>query len=87
MGRTRRETVKLIRMAPGMTARAVTANRQFRKNRIVTAMTSRRAASPGEITASCSNPEVVSTSPLRRAMMPPIFSSESFCKGRYRRRS
>ena len=67
---------------PGMTASAVMASRQFKKNRMVTAIKSRSSDRLGDTTASCNRPEVVSMSPLRREMIPPVFMSESFCRGK-----
>ena len=41
----------------------------------------------GDTTAICSSPVVVSTSPVRRDRMPPVFMSQSFGSGRCSSRS
>ena len=47
MGRTRRANTKLISMAPGMIANAVSASRQFRETSNPTAITSRNVEMAG----------------------------------------
>ena len=74
-------------MTPGMIASAVSASRQFSTIRMVTAMISRRSEMLGETTAICSRPVVVSTSPVSRERMPPVFISQSFGSGRWSSRS
>ena len=68
-------------------ASAVSASRQFRTSRTVTAISSRISEMAGEMTAICSSPVVVSTSPVSRDRMPPVFMSHSFGSGRWSRRS
>ena len=48
----------------------------------LTAMASRMADTAGETRAICMRPVVVSTSPVRRDKMPPVFMSHSFVSGR-----
>ena len=74
-------------MTPGMMASAVSANRQFRTIRMVTAISRRISDRLGEMTAICRSPVVVSTSPVSRERMPPVFMSHSFGSGRWSRRS
>ena len=87
MGRMRRAKTKLISIAPGMIASAINANRQFSVNSTPTAMTSRISEMDGETMAICNRPVVVSTSPVRRDRMPPVFMSQSFDSGRCSSRS
>ena len=87
MGRIRRAKTKLISIAPGMIASAINASRQFSVNRMPTAMTSRMIEMAGETIAICKRPVVVSTSPVRRERMPPVFMSHSFGSGRCSSRS
>ena len=70
-----------------MMASAVSASRQFSGSSTVTAMISRTSEIDGEMTAICSRPVVVSTSPVRRDRMPPVFMSHSFGSGRWSSRS
>ena len=74
-------------MMPGMMARAVNASRQFSENSTTTAISSRTTEIDGEMIASCSRPVVVSTSPVIRDRMPPVFMSHSVGSGRCSRRS
>ena len=74
-------------ITPGMMASAVSAKRQFNWSRMTKAMTSRTTETAGETMASCINPVVVSTSPVIRDKIPPVFMSQTFGKGRRRRRS
>ena len=83
----RRAKTKLISIAPGMIASAMNASRQFSVNSTPTAMTRRMTESAGETIAICSRPVVVSTSPVRRDRMPPVFMSHSFGSGRCSSRS
>ena len=87
MGRTRRANTKLMTMIPGMMASAVTASRQFSVKRITTAISRRTTEIEGEMIASCRRPVVVSTSPVIRDRMPPVFMSQSVGSGRCNRRS
>ncbi len=80
-------TTKLISITPGMIASAVSASRQFSVIRTPTAMSSRMTEMAGETIAICSRPVVVSTSPVRRDRMPPVFMSHSFGSGRCSSRS
>jgi len=82
MGRMRRANVRLSSMMPGMTAMAVRASRQFSASSTPTAMTSRRTEMAGDTIAICSRPVVVSTSPVRRDRMPPVFMSHSLGRAR-----
>ena len=50
-------------------------------------MTSRMSEMAGDTIAICSRPVVVSTSPVRRDRMPPVFMSQSFGSGRCSSRS
>ena len=54
---------------------------------MVTAISRRISERLGEMTAICSSPVVVSTSPVSRERMPPVFMSHSFGSGRWSRRS
>ena len=63
------------------------ASRQFSVNRTPTAMTSRISEMAGETIAICNSPVVVSTSPVSRDRMPPVFMSHSFDSGRCNSRS
>ena len=72
---------------PGMIASAVSASRQFSVSSTATAMTSRMTDSAGETIAICNRPVVVSTSPVSRERMPPVFMSHSFGSGRCSSRS
>jgi hypothetical protein len=83
----RRVNPKLASMMPGMTARAVSASRQLSDIRMAIAMMRRIIDSDGDTTAICSSPLVVSTSPVSRDRMPPVFMSHSFESGKCRRRS
>jgi hypothetical protein len=74
-------------MMPGMIASAVNASRQFSNVRMVTAVIRRINDTDGEMTAICSRPLVVSTSPVRRDRIPPVFMSHSFGRGRWSMRS
>ena len=86
MGRIRRAATKLISIAIGTAASAVTASRQFSTNRIPSATASRMMETAGETIAICNNPVVVSTSPVRRDRMPPVFMSHTVGSGRCRSR-
>ena len=70
-----------------MIASAVNASRQLSENRMLTAMISRMTEMAGDTTAICSSPVVVSTSPVSRDRMPPVFMSHSFGSGRCSSRS
>ena len=70
-----------------MIASAVSASRQFSVSSTPTAMISRMTEIAGETTAICSSPVVVSTSPVSRDRMPPVFMSHSFGSGRCSSRS
>ena len=83
----RRAKVRLSAMIPGTMASAVSASRQFTTTRIPTAMPRRSRDSSGDTTAICSSPVVVSTSPVSRERMPPVFMSHRRGSGRWRRRS
>ena len=87
MGRTRRANTKLMSIAPGMTAIAIIASRQFSVSSTPIAMNSRMNEMDGETMAPCSSPVVVSTSPVSRDRMPPVFMSHSFGSGRCSSRS
>ena len=87
MGLTRREKPKLSSVTPGMIARAVNARRQFSSSSTTTAMTRRMVEMAGDTMAICNSPVVVSTSPVRRDRMPPVFMSHSLGNGRCSRRS
>ena len=75
--------MKLITTMPGMIAIAVKASRQLSANRMPTAMPRRRSAIEGDTIAICRKPVVVSTSPVSRDRMPPVFMSWSFASGRW----
>ena len=79
--------VKLMNIAPGMIAIAISASRQLRVSRMPMATSSLMTAIDGEMTAICSRPVVVSTSPVSRDRMPPVFMSHSFGSGRCNKRS
>ena len=66
---------------------AVSANRQFSAISTTTAMTRRMSETAGETIAICISPVVVSTSPVRRDRIPPVFMSHSFGSGRWSSRS
>ena len=83
----RRANTKLISIAPGMTSIAISASRQFSVSRTPIAMNSRMTEIAGETIAICSRPVVVSTSPVSRERMPPVFMSHSFGSGRCSSRS
>ncbi len=87
MGRMRRRTAKLISITPGMIARAISASRQLSSIRMPTAMSRRMIETAGETMAICKRPVVVSTSPVRRDRMPPVFMSHSLGSGRCSSRS
>ncbi len=87
MGRMRLAEMKLITMMPGTMASAVSASRQLSVIRITIATVSRITASAGDTMADCSRPVVVSTSPVSRDRMPPVFISHSCGRGRCSRRS
>ena len=87
MGRMRRAEMKLMSMIPGRIAIAVSASRQFSRNRMTTATINRISDTAGDTIASCSIPVVVSTSPLMRLRMPPVFMSHSRGSGRCSNRS
>ena len=87
MGRMRRAKAKLISMTPGMMASAINASRQFSVISMPTAMSRRMIEMAGDTMAICSKPVVVSTSPVRRDRMPPVFMSHSFGSGRCSKRS
>ena len=70
-----------------MMASAVSASRQLSVSSTTTAMIRRMTEIAGDTTAICSRPVVVSTSPVRRDRMPPVFMSQSFGSGRCSRRS
>ena len=70
-----------------MMASAVSASRQLSVSSTTTAMSRRMTETAGETTAICSSPVVVSTSPVRRDRMPPVFMSHSFGSGRCSSRS
>ena len=65
--------MKLMSTMPGMIASAVKASRQFSVISTMTAMTSRTTEINGETTAICRSPVVVSTSPVMRDRIPPVF--------------
>ena len=67
---------------PGIMASAINDRRQLSDVRMTIAMSNRIAEIVGDTTASCSNPVVVSTSPVNRDRMPPVFMSHSFGSGR-----
>ena len=67
---------------PGMIASAVSASCQLSENRMMTAITSRTSEIAGDMIAICSSPVVVSTSPVMRDRMPPVFMSHSRGSGR-----
>ena len=77
----------LVPMGNGNYAIENEASLQFSAIRIPTAMIRRNTDRVGEMTASCSKPVVVSTSPVSRDRMPPVFMSHSFGNGRCRKRS
>ena len=83
----RRADAKLMSIAPGMIAIAVSASRQFSAISTPIAISSRMIEIAGETIAICSSPVVVSTSPVRRERMPPVFMSQSFGSGRCSNRS
>ena len=70
-----------------MIASAVSASRQFSVSRTPMAMSRRMTEIAGETIAICSRPVVVSTSPVSRDRMPPVFMSHSFGSGRCSSRS
>ena len=84
---SRRAKTKLISITPGMMARAVNASRQFSVSSTTTAMIRRMTEMAGDTMAICNRPVVVSTSPVRRDRMPPVFMSHSFGNGRCSSRS
>ena len=79
--------MKLITITPGMMASAAIASRQFSAVSTTTAITSRINDTDGDTIAICIRPVVVSTSPVSRDRMPPVFISHSFGKGRCSSRS
>jgi hypothetical protein len=79
--------MKLITITPGIIASAVSARRQFSAISTATAMISRMIDTVGDTMAICMSPVVVSTSPVSRERMPPVFMSQSFGSGRCSRRS
>ena len=79
--------MKLMSIAPGITSIAMIASRQFSVSRTPTAMARRMSEIDGETIALCSSPVVVSTSPVRRDRMPPVFISQSCGSGRWSSRS
>ncbi len=87
MGLMRRVKEKLITITPGMIASAVSASLQFSSMRTVTAMISRTTEIVGDMTAICRRPVVVSTSPVSRDRMPPVFMSHRRGSGRCSSRS
>ena len=87
MGRMRREKVKLMSIALGITSMASSASRQFSASSTPRATRSRITEMVGEIIAICSSPVVVSTSPVRRDRMPPVFMSHNLGSGRWSNRS
>src|SRR2546421_120802 len=80
----RRAAMKLISIAPGTTAMAVSASRQFSTSSTATATDRRMSDTTGDTSAICRRPVVVSTSPVRRDRMPPVFMSHSLESGRCR---
>ena len=72
---------------PGTIANAVKASRQFSAVRMPMATISRMTDTEGEMSAICNSPVVVSTSPVMRERMPPVFISHSFGSGRWSSRS
>ena len=78
----RRANTKLINMTPGMMASAVSARRQFNVSNKPTAMSRRMTEMAGDMMAICRKPVVVSTSPVRRDRMPPVFMSQSLGNGK-----
>jgi hypothetical protein len=70
-----------------MIAMAMRASRQFKLTSTTTATPSRISEIAGDTTASCNNPVVVSTSPVSRDRMPPVFMSHSRGRGRFNNRS
>jgi len=79
--------MKLITITPGMIASAVSASRQFSAISTTTAMIRRMIDTVGKTMAICMSPVVVSTSPVSRDRMPPVFISQSFGNGRCSSRS
>ena len=79
--------MKLINMIPGMIASAVNASRQFIVVRMTIATRSRTIDRAGDTIASWRRPVVVSTSPVKRERIPPVFISQSLGSGRFSSRS
>ena len=70
-----------------MIAVAIIASRQFSEIRMNRAITRRTTEVEGDTIAICSRPVVVSTSPVSRDRMPPVFMSHSRGSGRCTSRS
>ena len=66
---------------------AMSASRQLSDSRITIAISSRMMEIDGDTIAICSSPVVVSTSPVMRDRIPPVFMSHSFGSGRCSSRS
>ena len=79
--------MRLSTITPGMIAIAVNASCQLRAIRMTIAITSRMTEIAGDTIAIWSRPVVVSTSPVRRDRMPPVFISHRRGSGRCSRRS
>jgi hypothetical protein len=62
-------------MTPGTMASAASASRQFSVKSTVAAISSRITETAGETSAIWSSPVVVSTSPVSRERIPPVFMS------------
>jgi hypothetical protein len=79
--------MKLIIITPGIMVSAAIASRQFSTVSTTTAIARRINATDGDTIAIWSSPVVVSTSPVRRDRMPPVFISHSVGSGRCSNRS
>src|SRR5262249_62081602 len=86
-GGTGRRRMKLGGGARGGRPTAISASRQFSVKRITTAIARRTRERAGETKAICKKPVVVSTSPVSRERIPPVFISQRRGNGRCRRRS
>src|SRR5439155_1559755 len=71
---------------PARMTMAVNANRQFSASSTVTATARRISETAGDTIAICNSPVVVSTSPVRRDRMPPVFMSHTLGSGRRSKR-
>ena len=81
------EKAKLMSMTPGTIANAIKARRQLSVSNSPMATNSLITEMTGDMKANCSRPVVVSTSPVSRERMPPVFMSQSFGSGRWSNRS